>query len=85
VARSRFEMFQFRQILVRLRQGDTDREIARSGLMGRRKAPPFDLCVSNEGGSSQPARCLRMPRSRPRSVRPSGPDPLFPAPSNIGS
>jgi transposase len=30
-------MFQYRQVLVRLRQGDTDREIARSGLMGRRK------------------------------------------------
>jgi transposase len=30
-------MFQYRQVLVRLRQGDTDRDIARSGLMGRRK------------------------------------------------
>ncbi len=37
MGRRRFEMFQYRQILVRLRQGDTDREIARSGLMGRRK------------------------------------------------
>jgi transposase len=31
-------MFEYRQVLVRLRQGDTDRGIARSGLMGRRKA-----------------------------------------------
>ena len=31
-------MFEYRQVLVRLRQGDTDRQIARSGLMGRRKA-----------------------------------------------
>jgi hypothetical protein len=30
-------MFQYRQVIVRLRQGDTDREIARSRLMGRRK------------------------------------------------
>ncbi len=30
-------MFQYRQVLVRLRQGDTDRDVARSGLMGRRK------------------------------------------------
>jgi transposase len=30
-------MFEYRQILVRLRQGDTDRDIARAGLMGRRK------------------------------------------------
>lgn len=34
----RFEMFEYRQVLVRLRQGDTDRQIARAGLMGRRKA-----------------------------------------------
>jgi hypothetical protein len=31
-------MFQYRQVLVRMRQGDTDREIARAGLMGRPKA-----------------------------------------------
>ena len=30
-------MFTIRQILVRMRQGDRDREIARSGLMGRKK------------------------------------------------
>lgn len=30
-------MFQYRQVLVRLRQGDGDRQIARSGLMGRVK------------------------------------------------
>lgn len=30
-------MFQYRQVLVRLRQGDTDRSIARSRLIGRRK------------------------------------------------
>ncbi|MEY2343157.1 IS21 family transposase [Acidithiobacillus sp. IBUN Pt1247-S3] len=33
----RFEMFTLRQILVRMRQGDSDRDIARSGLMGRKK------------------------------------------------
>ena len=32
-----FERYQYRQILVRLRQGDTDRQIARARLMGRRK------------------------------------------------
>ena len=30
-------MFQYRQVLVRLRAGDSVREIARSGLMGRDK------------------------------------------------
>lgn len=33
----RFEMFHYRQVLVRMRQGDSDREIARSKTMGRRK------------------------------------------------
>lgn len=30
-------MYQYRQVLVRMRQGDADRDIARSGLMGRKK------------------------------------------------
>jgi len=30
-------MYQYRQVLVRMRQGDSDREIARSRIMGRRK------------------------------------------------
>jgi transposase len=37
MGRRRIEMFQYRQVLVRLRAGDTVREIARSGLMGRDK------------------------------------------------
>lgn len=34
-------MFQYRQVLVRLRAGDSDREIARTGLMGREKIAAF--------------------------------------------
>ena len=37
MGRRRIEMFQFRQVLVRLRAGDTAREVARSGLLGRDK------------------------------------------------
>jgi len=33
-----FEMYQYRQVLLRMRQGDSDREIARSALMGRPKS-----------------------------------------------
>ena len=33
----RFEMYHFRQVLMRLRQGDSDRDIARSKTMGRKK------------------------------------------------
>jgi transposase len=42
-------MFQYRQVLVRLRQGDTDRQIARSGLMGRRKVAAFRSLCEREG------------------------------------
>ena len=31
-------MFELRQVLVRMRQGDSDRDLARAGLIGRRKA-----------------------------------------------
>lgn len=34
----RFEMYEYRQILVRMRQGESDRELARGGLIGRKKA-----------------------------------------------
>ena len=37
MGRRRFEVFQCRQVLVRMRAGDSDREIARSGVMGRDK------------------------------------------------
>ncbi len=42
-------MFQYRQVLVRLRQGDSDRDIARSGLMGRPKVARFRLLAESQG------------------------------------
>ena len=41
MARRSIEMHEYRQALMRLRQGDSEREIARSGLMGRAKAARF--------------------------------------------
>ena len=38
MANRRFEMYEYRQILVRMRQGESDRELARAGLIGRKKA-----------------------------------------------
>jgi transposase len=38
MARRKFEMFQYRQALVRMRQGDSDRQIAAARIMGRRTA-----------------------------------------------
>ncbi len=37
MSKRRFEMYQYRQVLVRMRQGDCDRDIERSGLMGGEK------------------------------------------------
>jgi len=45
----RFEMFEYRAVLVRMRQGDTDRSIARSGLMGRTKVRDFRVLARLHG------------------------------------
>jgi transposase len=42
-------MFQYRQVLVRLRQGDSDRDIARSRLMGRPKVAAFRALAASHG------------------------------------
>jgi len=42
-------MFQYRQVLVRLRAGDTVREIARSGLMGRDKLGALRTVAEQQG------------------------------------
>lgn len=42
-------MFQYRQVLARLRQGDTEREIARAGLMGRPKVKELRALAEREG------------------------------------
>ena len=41
MTKRRFEMYQYRQTLVRMRQGDSDRDIARSKAMGRKKIAQF--------------------------------------------
>lgn len=38
MANRRFEMYQYRQIFSRMRLGESDRDLARSGLVGRKKA-----------------------------------------------
>ena len=42
-------MFQYRAVLVRLRQGDTDREIARARLMGRNKSAALRALAAERG------------------------------------
>ena len=45
----RFEMYEYRAVLVRMRQGDSDRAIARSGLMGRSKVRRFRALADLHG------------------------------------
>ena len=45
----RFEMYEYRQVLVRMRQGDSDRAIARSKLMGRDKAGEVRALAEAQG------------------------------------
>lgn len=42
-------MYQYRQVLVRMRLGDSDRQIAKTGLMGRRKAAPLRQLAQVQG------------------------------------
>jgi transposase len=42
-------MFQYRQVLVRLRQGDSERDIARARLMGRHKVAAFRALAASRG------------------------------------
>jgi hypothetical protein len=41
MANRRFEMYQYRHILSRMRSGDSDRDLARAGVIGHRKAGEF--------------------------------------------
>ena len=49
MGRRRIEMYQYRQALVRLRAGDTVREIARSGLMGRDRLGVLRALAQQQG------------------------------------
>lgn len=49
MAKRRFEMYQYRQALVRMRQGDSDRDIARAALMGRRKLKDVRAAAAARG------------------------------------
>ena len=49
MANRRFEMYEYRQVLVRMRQGDSDRGIRRAGLMGRDKAKEVRAIALEQG------------------------------------
>lgn len=45
----RFEMHQYRHVLSRMRLGETDRAVARAGLMGRRKTAELRSRAARHG------------------------------------
>jgi hypothetical protein len=45
----RFEMYEIRQVIVHMRSGQSDRQIAKSGLMGRKKAGEFRAIALKSG------------------------------------
>ena len=49
MANRRFEMYQYRHIFSRMRLGDTDRDLARAGLVGRRKAGRLREVATSQG------------------------------------
>lgn len=49
MANRRFEMHEYRNVLVRMRLGDSDRTIASAGLMGRRKAAQLRALALEQG------------------------------------
>lgn len=49
MANRRFEMHQYRQVLVRMRLGESDRAIAQTGLIGRKKAGALRQIARGEG------------------------------------
>lgn len=49
MSKRRFEMYQYRQALARMRQGDSDRDLARSRLMGRKKAAQLREIALQQG------------------------------------
>lgn len=48
MSRRKFEMHHYRQVLMRMRQGDSDRDIGRSGLMGRKSAAAFRMLATEQ-------------------------------------
>ena len=76
MANRRFEMYQYRQVLSRMRLGESDRAIARSGLMGRQRQALREVAGREgwlEASSVMPddatlAQVLDVPSSRRQSA-----------------
>ena len=77
MANRRFEMYQYRQVIVRMRLGESDRAIAQTGVMGRKKARSVRELASTRGwldpGNDVPpeielAACFDQSHARPQTT-----------------
>ncbi|MDD5298851.1 MAG: IS21 family transposase [Rhodocyclaceae bacterium] len=77
MSRRKIEMHHYRQALMRMRQGDSDRDIGKSGLMGRRTAASLRALANEQGwlatGGTLPedtliARALAAPKRAATTV-----------------
>ena len=75
MANRRFEMYEYRQVIVRMRLGESDRAIAKAGLMGRNKVKEVRELASSRGwldpGNELPAdaelaACFAIAAPRPQ-------------------
>ena len=72
MANRRFEMFEYRQVLTRMRLGDPDRAIARAGLMGRVKLAAVRR-LAEAAGWLDPDRPLPEDAELAEQLRPRAP------------
>ena len=77
MANRRFEMYQYRQVIVRMRLGESDRAIAQSGLMGRKKARSVRELANTRGWlnpdndipqETELAACFDQSHARPQTT-----------------
>lgn len=82
-----FEMFELRQVVVRMRLGDTDRQIARTGLCGRKKAAWLREQASKHGwldrGIQLPENLELAGALKPKQQRPIPESSLHPYTSDV--
>ena len=77
MANRRFEMYQYRHVIVRMRLGESDRAIAQTGLMGRKKIRSIRELASKRGWlaldndipqETELAACFDQSHARPQTT-----------------
>ena len=78
MSRRKIEMHHYRQALLRMRQGDSDRDIAKSGLMGRRTVANLRMLASERDWlATQQPRWSRIGNASPPGWRKAFPASSF--------